>query len=58
MLPPDSGSRLVEQLAGSSKELVYYVLLDQLDREPAAVVSFVGNGTRHVDRRTPKPCSD
>ena len=45
-----AGSRLLEHLAGSRKELVYYALLDQLDREPAAVVSFARNGTRHIDQ--------
>lgn len=45
-----TGSRLLEQLAGAEKELVYYALLDQLDREPAAVVSFVRNGTRYIDQ--------
>ncbi len=45
-----AGARLLEHLAGSKKELVYYALLDQLDREPAAVVSFVRNGEHYLDQ--------
>ncbi len=45
-----AGSPLLEHLAGAEQELVYYALLDQLDRHPAAVVSFARNGTSHVDQ--------
>jgi hypothetical protein len=43
------GSSLLERLAMSEKELVYYALLDQLDRTPGAVVTFTRNGERQVD---------
>ena len=45
-----AGAPLLEHLAGSERELVYYALLDQLDRHPAAVVSFARNGTSHIDQ--------
>jgi predicted DCC family thiol-disulfide oxidoreductase YuxK len=52
------GSPMLERLAMSENELVYYALLDQLDRTPEAVVTFTRNGEQHVDETARTLASD
>lgn len=45
-----SGDRTLQIAARGKLGMVYYHLLDRLDRSPEAKVSFVRNGTLHVDQ--------